>query len=77
MESEVLPAVAETAGNDPAGAHRAFIGSLLPDSVTGGEREFLLSRFYEPNAMLYLAGLPSLTDAQKRVCCTVAFERSE
>lgn len=60
-----------------AGAHRAFIGSLLPDSVTGGEREFLLSRFYEPNAMLYLAGLPSLTDAQKRVCCTVAFERSE
>lgn len=77
LESEVLPAVAETAGNDPAGAHRAFIGSLLPDSVTGGEREFLLSRFYEPNAMLYLAGLPSLTDAQKRVCCTVAFERSE
>lgn len=74
LKNELLPAVEAAAGDDPAGAHRAFVNGLLPASVSGGEREFLLSRFYEPNAMLYLAGLPSLTDEQKRVCCTVAYE---
>ena len=76
LKNELLPAVEAAAGDDPAGAHRAFVNGLLPASVSGGEREFLLSRFYEPNAMLYLAGLPSLTDEQKRVCCTVAYERT-
>lgn len=76
LKNELLPAVEAAAGDDPAGAHRAFVNGLLPASVAGGEREFLLSRFYEPNAMLYLAGLPSLTDEQKRVCCTVAYERT-
>lgn len=35
LKNELLPAVEAGGGDDPAGAHRAFVNGLLPASVAG------------------------------------------
>lgn len=79
MDENILADVENEVGTELMKDYAQYIEKFIPDYLPDAEKEFLVSRFYQPNAYSYLLMKQGLLvkpseDEAKRIC-TVVWER--
>ncbi len=79
--NNIVAKVEEWAGTNLAKDYADHIESFIPAYVSAGEREFIRSRFYQPNAYTYIlykeGKLTMPTKEEEKCICTVVWECCE